>query len=119
MTTHDAQVVDAWLGQAWPGGLIAAGGCDAEGKPFFRALDEEAAAQIKEESWLTLNEAVAQLAAYDCGEGRTNWMFEAGILWIAHRPDGAWAGIITPRELPHSLLVSVKSRLAEFVSAAE
>jgi len=119
MITHDAQVVDAWLDQSWPGGLIAAGGCDAEGKPFFRALDENASAEIKEECWATLNEAVAQLAAYDCGEGRTNWVFETAILWLAHRPDGAWAGIITPRELAQSIQVAVKSRLSAFVSAAE
>jgi len=118
MTAYDAEVVSIWLNQEWPAGILMVGGCDADGKTFCRRLGENSAVSASDECWQTLNEAIAQLAAYDCGGERTKWIFETAIIFAARRSDGAWAGIMTPRELPQSLQSNVNSRLAEFVSAA-
>jgi hypothetical protein len=118
MTAHDIEVVSVWVGQNWPSGIIAVGGCDPEGKTFCRAVQEGSDACLDDQHWLTLNEAIAQLAAYDCGTGRMRWIFESTIIFAARRSDGAWAGIVTPRELPQTLVAAVEERLEQFISAA-
>ena len=118
MTVFDTEVINAWLGQTWANGVLAVGGCDGEGRIFSRLLDEKVASQIGDHCWLVLNEAIAQLAAYDCGETHSCWVFESAIILVGRRHDGAWAGIVTPRELSETLAKAVESRLAQFVSAA-
>lgn len=117
MTAHETEVISVWLDQPWPAGLVGVGGCDADGKVFSKALGDAPAA-IAEQCWLTLNEAIAQLDAYNFGEGQTRWIFETAIIFSASRSDGAWAAIVTPRELPQAMQATVESRLAEFVAAA-
>jgi hypothetical protein len=117
MTAYDTEVISVWLDQSWPSGIIAVGGCDAEGKIFSNGLGDKAARQIADQCWMTLNEAVAQLAAYDFGEGQSKWVFENAIIYSVRRPDGAWAGIMAPRGVPQTLQATVQSRLAQFASA--
>ena len=117
MTAHDIEVVEAWVGQSWPSGVIAVGGCDAEGKAFYRAVQPGTDTCLDDQHWLTMNEAIAQLSAYDCGKGRTQWIFETAIIFAARRSDGAWAGIVSARELPQALVATVQERLEQFVSA--
>ena len=119
MIAHDQQVLDVWLKQNWPGGVIAVGGCDADNQPFSRVLSSDAAPQLTEEFWLSLNEAVAQLAAYHCGEGRCVWVFETAVVHVCTRSDGAWAGVLAPRELSQSLQAAMQSRLRDFIGMSD
>jgi hypothetical protein len=75
--------------------------------------------QVNQKSWSTLNEAVAQLAAYGCESANSVWVFESAVMWVARRADGAWAGVFAPRKLPEGIRSAAKLRLAEFVSAAQ
>jgi hypothetical protein len=118
MTTHETEVISVWLDQPWPAGLIAIGGCDADGAPFSKAPGDATAAPIDEQCWLTLNEAIAQLDAYNFGEGQARWIFETAIIFSVRRSDGAWAAIVTPRDLSQSMQAAVESRLDEFAGAA-
>ncbi len=113
MKEHDSD----WLKRPWPGGLLFVGGCSADGTPFGQALTQDSAMQVNQKSWVTLNEAVAQLAAYGCESANSVWVFESAVMWVARRGDGAWAGVFAPRELPEGIKSAAKSRLAEFVSA--
>jgi hypothetical protein len=119
MIAHDQHALDAWLSKTWPSGVIAVGGCDAENQPFCRMLASNSAPQLTEEFWLSLNEAVAQLAAYRCGEGRSVWLFETAVLHVSTRGDGAWAGILAPRELAQSVQSAMQTRLQDFVGMVE
>jgi hypothetical protein len=119
MTGYDTEVVSIWLSQDWPAGAAMVGGCDSEGQPFCRQLEGNSASPSSDDCWRTLNEAIAQLTAYDCGGERAKWVFETAIIFTARRSDGAWAGIVTPRELPQTLQNTIDSRLEQFVSAAE
>ena len=119
MIAHDQHALDAWLNQTWPGDVIAVGGCDADNQPVCRILAQNNAPQLTEEFWLSLNEAVAQLAAYRCGEGRSVWVFETAVLHVTTRGDGAWAGVLAPRELAQSVQSGVQTRLGEFVGMVE
>ncbi len=118
MTEHDKDWLGAWLARPWPGGLLFVGGCDANGAPFSQALTQDRAMQVGQSSWGTLNEAVAQLAAYGCESGNSVWVFESAVMWIARRTDGAWTGVFAPRELPDAIKSATKERLAEFASPA-
>ena len=119
MTTHDNESLETWLNRPWPGGLIAVGGYGASGSPFFRHLAQDNAAQVGDECWVTLNEAVAQLAAHGCGSGNSVWVFESATIWVARRPDGAWVGVLAAREMSQGVLSAMKSRLAEFISSVD
>src|SRR5688572_11151641 len=99
MIAHDFQILEAWLSHPWPPGVIAAGGCSADDRPFCRIVGSDNAPKLPDEFWLTLNEAVAQLAAYDCGDGPALWVFETAVLQVAVRLDGAWAAAMTAREV--------------------
>ena len=112
MTEHETN----WLKRPWPGGLIFVGGYSADGTPFGQPLTQDSAVQVNQQSWVTLNEAVAQLAAYGCETTNSVWVFESALMWVARRADGAWAGVFAPRELPEGIKSAAKSRLAEFVS---
>jgi hypothetical protein len=117
MNVHDSQVIETWLEQPWPTGVLAAGGC-AEDRPFSRVLASDFGL-LPDEFWLTLDEAVAQLEAYSFGAGRAFWIFEGGVLNVARRVDGAWVAAITPREVAHSVQAAVESRLREFVALTD
>ena len=119
MIAHDQHSLDAWLNQTWPGDVIAVGGCDADNQPFCRILVPNNAPQLTEEFWLSLNEAVAQLEAYHCGEGRSAWVFETAVLQMSTRGDGAWAGVLAPRGLAQSVQSMIQSRLRDFVGMVE
>jgi hypothetical protein len=118
MTTQDTECLETWLSRPWPGGLIAAGGYGADGSPFYRRLAQDSASHVSDECWVTLNEAVAQLDAHGCGSGNSVWVFESGTIWIARRSDGAWVGVLAPREVSEGVRSATKSRLAEFIAAA-
>ena len=115
MTEQDTN----WLKRPWPGGLFFVGGCTADGIPFVQALTQDGAVQVNQKSWQTLNEAVAQLAAYGCESASSTWFFESAVLWVARRTDGAWAGVFAPLELPDGIKSAAKSRLAEFISGPQ
>jgi len=119
MTAQTTGWLSAWLSRPWPGGLFFVGGCGADGVPFSQALTQDSAVQVNQQSWVTLNEAVAQLAAYGCENANSVWTFETAVMWVARRSDGAWAGVFAPRELPEGIKSAAKSRLVEFVSAAD
>lgn len=118
MNVHDSQVIETWLEQSWPTGVLAAGGCDADNRPFSRLL-APGFGSLSDKFWLTLDEAVAQLEAYEFGAGRASWVFESGVLNLARRPDGAWVAALTPREIAHSVQTAVEARLREFVALAD
>lgn len=115
MTAAPAQTFEQWLQQLWPASLLAIGGCDARDKPFFRSLSPDSTLRIRDESWQTLNEALAQLAVHGCSEGESLWVFESALLWVVRRTDGAWAGVLTPRELAESAVVTLDARLSDFL----
>ena len=119
MIAQDLQILETWLGQPWPNGVIAAGGCSADHQPFHRMIGSDHQPRLKDEFWLTLHEAVSQLAAYGCGDGRAMWVFEGAVLHLAARPDGAWAAAMIPREVSAAVQNAVQTRLREFVSMVE
>jgi len=118
MIATPTQDLDKWVQQAWPTGVLAIGGCDAQNLPFCRALSPDGTPHISEECWQILDEAVAQLAAHDCGETRSLWVFDEGLLWVVRRPDGLWAGVFTLRDLPESITETLNSRIVEFYELA-
>jgi len=105
---------ERWLGETWPAGALHVGGCDSQGKLFSRSLVESGPTHISNEAWSTLNEAVAQLDAHGCGNGRSIWVFEQAMLWVARRPDGAWAGIFAASTLSDVTRSALEARLEEF-----
>lgn len=117
MTSPDINIngVSEWLGRAWPRGLLVVGGIGPDGEPFSQGLSEQCPF-IHSEAWSAINDAVAQLDAYGCGNGSSAWVFETAIMWVVRRSDGGWAGVIAPRELPESVRAAVKARLAEFTA---
>ena len=64
-----------------------------------------------------INEAVVQLDAYGFNNRNLAWVFETVILWTAVRADGAWAGVLAPREITVSKRDAIKSRLADFADS--
>jgi hypothetical protein len=117
--TQDLQMVEVWLAQPWPNGVIAAGGCSADARPFTRTLHSSRSLVLPPEFWVTLNEAVAQLGAYGCGGDRATWVFEGAVMHVATRSDGAWAAAIVTREVSPTIEKGVQARLREFVSMGE
>ena len=106
---------ERWLGESWPAGALHVGGADAEGQLFSRALAENDASHISSEAWTTLNEAVAQLEAHGFAPGgRSVWAFEQATLWVARRPDGAWAGVFASSTLSDVSRATIEARLQEF-----
>jgi hypothetical protein len=119
MIAHDVEVVQAWLSKPWPTGVIAAGGCSADGRSFCRIVSSDSLPQLPDAFWVMLNEAVAQLAAYGCGDGREAWVFETAVLHLTGRADGAWAAALIPREVSAGVQAAVQARLREFVAMVE
>jgi hypothetical protein len=117
MTTEDIASLDVWLRGSWPDGLILVGGCCGDGTPFCHPFDEKRAASVAQECWTIFNEAVVQLDAYGFENRNMVWVFETVILWVAVRGDGAWAGILSHREITESKRTAIKSRLADFIDS--
>jgi hypothetical protein len=113
--TQDSRWLAGWLDEPWPDGPSLVGGCDANGQTFTRVLG--VGAQLEGEAWESMSGAVAQLAAYGCGNGRSSWIFDTVIMWVARRVDGAWAGVFAPRDASEATRAAIKSRLASFLAA--
>lgn len=118
MTTSTGISFERWLEQSWPAGAVFAGGCDSAGAVYSRCVAEGEPAHISNEAWETLNEAVAQLVAHECGDGRSAWVFEMALLWIARREDGSWAGVFAATPMSEATRSGIEARLDEFLGKA-
>ena len=116
MITQDLEMVEVWLKQPWPTGVMVAGGCSADGQPFARSIGAARPLELSDDFWLIINEAVAQLDAYGCGKDRAIWVFETGVMHVVVRTDGAWAGALSAREVSLTVQQGMQARLMEFVS---